>query len=188
MKPTNKTTLDEYIITLDNIVPEELCDRILEEYHNCNLWKPSLTKGNNKARNCSRICISTSDTIQENFDIRKKLDNDFYVCASKAINEYKKIFSNLSSEIDTGYDLLRYKKGQFYTQHTDSFTEQQREVSCSFLLNDDYEGGEFAFFDRKIIIKGKKGSMVMFPSNFMFPHEIMPVTSGTRYSIITWYV
>lgn len=48
--------------------------------------------------------------------------------------------------------------------------------------------GEFAFFDREIIIKGSKGSIVMFPSNFMFPHEIMPVISGIRYSIITWYV
>ena len=80
------------------------------------------------------------------------------------------------------------KEGQFYTQHTDSFKKQQRSVSCSFILNDDYDGGEFAFFDREIIIKGGKGSIIMFPSNFMFPHEVMPVTSGTRYSIITWYV
>lgn len=85
-------------------------------------------------------------------------------------------------------DLLRYRTGQFYIQHTDSFKAQQRSVSCSFLLNDDYEGGEFAFFDREIMIRGGKGSIVMFPSNFMFPHEILPVTSGTRYSIITWYV
>ena len=28
---------------------------------------------------------------------------------------------------------------------------------------------------------------VMFPSTFMYPHEVMPVTKGTRYSIITWF-
>jgi hypothetical protein len=55
-------------------------------------------------------------------------------------------------------------------------------------LNNDYEGGEFAFFDRELKYKLKKGSCIMFPSNFMYPHEIMPVTSGTRYSIITWFV
>jgi hypothetical protein len=27
----------------------------------------------------------------------------------------------------------------------------------------------------------------MFPSNFMYPHAIKPVLSGTRYSIITWF-
>jgi Rps23 Pro-64 3,4-dihydroxylase Tpa1-like proline 4-hydroxylase len=189
--PKSKKSLDEYIFTLDSVVPEELCDRILEEYHDCTFWIPSSVGNGNvddQIRNCDIINITENIVIQKNFDVRKKLDEDFYVCASTAINEYRKLFPEVASEIDTGYNLLRYKEGQFYTQHTDSFKSQQRSVSCSFLLNDDYEGGEFAFFDREIIIRGGKGSIVMFPSNFMFPHEIMPVTSGTRYSIITWYV
>jgi Rps23 Pro-64 3,4-dihydroxylase Tpa1-like proline 4-hydroxylase len=184
-------TLEEYIFTLENVVPEELCDRILEEYSGSNLWNPTMVGDgttDNKIRNCDVINISEGRILEENFDIRKKLDEDFYICASNAINEYRKLFPDVASEIDTGYDLLRYNEGQFYIQHTDSFKGQQRSVSCSFLLNDDYEGGEFAFFDREIMIRGGKGSIVMFPSNFMFPHEIMPVTSGTRYSIITWYV
>ena len=189
--PKSKKSLDQYIFTLDSVVPEELCDTILEEYHDCTFWTPSSVGNGNvddQIRNCDIINITENIVLQKNFDVRKKLDEDFYVCASTAINEYRKLFPEVASEIDTGYNLLRYKEGQFYTQHTDSFKSQQRSVSCSFLLNDDYEGGEFAFFDREIIIRGGKGSIVMFPSNFMFPHEIMPVTSGTRYSIITWYV
>jgi Rps23 Pro-64 3,4-dihydroxylase Tpa1-like proline 4-hydroxylase len=186
-----KKSLEDYIFTLDNIVPIELCDRILQEYSECSFWTPtSVGTGNvdDKIRNCDTIGISEQIVIEKNFDIRKKIDEDFYLCASKAINEYRNLFPDVASEVDTGYGLLRYKKGQFYIQHTDSFKQQQRSVSCSFLLNDDYEGGEFAFFDREIVIKGSKGSIVMFPSNFMFPHEVMPVISGTRYSIITWYV
>jgi Rps23 Pro-64 3,4-dihydroxylase Tpa1-like proline 4-hydroxylase len=189
--PRSTRTLEEYIFTLDNVVPEELCDRILEEYCECNSWIPSMVGSGNvddRIRNCGIINISDNRILEQNFDIRKKIDEDFYVCASNAINEYRKLFPEVASEVDTGYDLLRYKEGQFYIQHTDSFKNQQRSVSCSFLLNDDYEGGEFAFFDREIIIRGGKGSIVIFPSNFMFPHEVMPVTSGTRYSIITWYV
>jgi Rps23 Pro-64 3,4-dihydroxylase Tpa1-like proline 4-hydroxylase len=187
----SKKSLDDYIFTLDNVVPDELCDRILKEYSESILWQPtSIASGTveTNIRNCDVISITLGNVLDENYDIRKKIDEDFYICASKAINEYRKLFPEVASEIDTGYDLLRYKEGQFYTQHTDSFKAQQRSVSCSFLLNDDYDGGEFAFFDREIIIKGAKGSIVMFPSNFMFPHEVMPVTSGTRYSIITWYV
>jgi Rps23 Pro-64 3,4-dihydroxylase Tpa1-like proline 4-hydroxylase len=187
----SRKPLEDYIFALDNVVPEELCDRILEEYRDCTFWTPtSIGSGNidNQIRNCDTINISQEVVIKKNFDIRKRIDEDFYVCASNAINEYRKLFPEVASEIDTGYDLLRYKKGQFYVQHTDSFKAQQRSVSCSFLLNDDYDGGEFAFFDREIMIRGPKGSIVMFPSNFMFPHEIMPVISGTRYSIITWYV
>jgi Rps23 Pro-64 3,4-dihydroxylase Tpa1-like proline 4-hydroxylase len=189
--PKSKKSLEDYIFTLDNVVPNELCDRILKEYRDCSFWTPtSVGNGNvnDQIRNCDTINISEDIVLQKNFDVRKKIDEDFYVCASRAINEYRKLFPEVGSEIDTGYGLLRYKEGQFYIQHTDSFQQQQRSVSCSFLLNDDYEGGEFAFFDREIVISGSKGSIVMFPSNFMFPHEIMPVTSGTRYSIITWYV
>ena len=187
----SKQPLDAYIFTLDNVVPEELCDRILEEYHDCSLWIPSRVGDgeiDSKIRNCDIINISEHPVMEKNFDVRKKIDEDFYLCASSAINEYRKLFPEVASDIDTGYNLLRYNEGQFYVQHTDSFKQQQRSVSCSFLLNDDYVGGEFAFFDREIMIKGAKGSIVMFPSNFMFPHEIMPVISGTRYSIITWYV
>ena len=87
-----------------------------------------------------------------------------------------------------GYILLKYEVNQFYAEHIDFFRDNSRVVSCSFILNDDYEGGEFAFFNRELKYKLKKGSCIMFPSNFMYPHEIMPVTSGTRYSIITWFV
>ena len=91
-------------------------------------------------------------------------------------------------EEDSGYELLRYKEGQFYTQHTDSFKARPRAVSCSFALNDDYEGGEWGFFGREITVKVPKGSALLFPANFMYPHEITPVTKGTRYSLITWFI
>lgn len=184
--------LEDYILVLDNIVPEELCDRILSEYKNSDLWRNTEVGNggvNSNIRNCSSINISDQFVVdQQNSEFRKKIDEDFFLCASTALNRYRELFPEVASEIDTGYDLLRYTEGQFYVQHTDSFKTQQRSVSCSFILNEDYEGGEFAFFDREMIIRGGKGSIIMFPSNFMFPHEIMPVTSGTRYSIITWYV
>ena len=57
-------------------------------------------------------------------------------------------------------------------------------------LNDDYEGGDLIFTDQKEYevkrLKLGKGSIVFFPSNFMYPHSILPVTKGTRYSIVAW--
>ena len=51
-------------------------------------------------------------------------------------------------------------------------------------LNDDYEGGEFIVTDKEY--KPSKGSAIVFPSNFMFPHEVKKVTKGERWSIISW--
>ncbi len=32
----------------------------------------------------------------------------------------------------------------------------------------------------------KTGDMIIFPSNFLYPHQVMPVTKGERYSIVSW--
>ena len=182
--------LNDYILVVSDIVPFELCDAIFEEYKNCNDWIVALTASGkaDTARQCSNIGISFDSIIEKNKDVRQKLDQELFNCAAKAIQTYKNKFSFCTIQEDSGYDLLRYKEGQFYTTHTDSFKDRPRAVSCSFALNDDYEGGEFAFFDRELVYKLKKGSCIMFPSNFMYPHEIMPVTSGTRYSIVTWFI
>jgi predicted 2-oxoglutarate/Fe(II)-dependent dioxygenase YbiX len=182
--------LKNYIIIIENAITIALCDALLTEYKNSDDWIPAVTaNGKTDAeRQCSTIGISFNNVIQKNPILRKNLDSYVHVSASNAIKEYGKRFTNCNIEQDSGYDLLRYQVGNFYKTHTDSFKERPRSVSCSFMLNDDYEGGEFAFFDRELVYRLKKGSCIMFPSNFMYPHEIMPVTSGTRYSIVTWFV
>ena len=37
-------------------------------------------------------------------------------------------------------------------------------------------------------MKMGKGDIIIFPANFMYPHRITPITSGVRYSIVTWAV
>jgi len=182
--------LSDYIVTIDNAITHALCDAILTEYKNSDDWMLAVTASGkaDAERQCSIIGISYSSVIDKNMEVRKNLDKYLFASAANAIKQYRQRFGLCSIQEDTGYDLLRYEVGQFYTTHTDSFKDRPRAVSCSFMLNDDYEGGEFAFFDRELVYKLKKGSCIMFPSNFMYPHEIMPVTSGTRYSIVTWFI
>ena len=44
---------------------------------------------------------------------------------------------------------------------------------------------EKCFVDKKRC-KLKKGSIVFFPSNFMYPHSIEPIKKGIRHSIVAW--
>lgn len=186
----SNTTLRNFIHVFEDILNPEVCNQIIKEYKDSDCWMESLTASGkiNKVRNCEEISISNVDIISQNTPKRQNIDNLIFQSVCKVITEYTKIHPLFEIQIDTGYHLLKYNKNQFYTQHTDSFKEQQRSLSCSIQLNDDYDGGEFAFFDREIIIKRKKGSAIVFPSNFMYPHEVMPVKKGTRYSIVTWFV
>ena len=182
--------LKDYIVIMNNIMPPPVVDAVLAEYKNCNDWINAATENgeNLNDRNCQTIGISFESIISKNLETRKKIDGMLFSIAGQAIKEYVRHFKNAEIKQDSGYDLLKYEVGGFYTTHTDSFKDRPRAVSCSIALNDDYEGGEFAFFDRKLVYNLKKGSCIMFPSNFMYPHEIMPITSGTRYSIVTWFV
>ena len=182
--------LKDYILVVPSIVPLELCNSIISEYKNCDDWTNALiASGENlQMRNCQTIGLSCSSVIEKNQTTRQQIDQELFNCASKAIKEYKNSFSYCYIERDYGYSLLKYSNNCFYRSHVDSAFNSPRAVSCSFALNDDYEGGEFAFFNRELEYKIPKGAALMFPSNFMYPHEVMPVTSGTRYSIVTWFI
>jgi len=94
-----------------------------------------------------------------------------------------------------GYSPIRFNRyfpGQVMKKHCDhiqSMFDGERKgiptLSIIGILNDDYEGGELTMFDDKKI-DTKKGDLLVFPSNFLYPHEITPVTKGVRYSYVSW--
>ena len=104
--------------------------------------------------------------------------------------------------------ITKYEKNGFYGFHKDGSGDHLsaydmpdnkfmhgnvRKISMSVFLNDDYEGGEFQFANCN---HGKcdpvspnhtsAGSMVIFPS--FCEHRVKPVKSGTRYSLVAWFL
>ena len=186
--------LSSYIRVIDDVVPADFCDDIIDLYKDSPLWQTATVVGENEniidasIRNVDKINLSQNDEVDNDYEqIRQKIDSDLFTCVQKALHTYSEMMPRLVIKEDTGYELLRYKPGQFYREHTDDFPGIPRIVSCSLMLNDDYEGGEFAFFNGTVRYVPKKGSALMFPSCFLYPHEIMPVTKGTRHSIVTWF-
>lgn len=103
----------------------------------------------------------------------------------------KKINLNLSRVINI--TLLKYIKGGFYKKHHDNCKEHFREISAIVFLNNDYEGGHLQFFDpitQKMIldVKPEVGKVVIWPSNYLFPHQATEVTKGTRFTIVGWLI
>ena len=104
--------------------------------------------------------------------------------------------------------ITKYKPGGFYSWHKDGYSDclstynnpdnkflhgYLRKLSMTIFLNENYQGGEFQFSS---LSKGKlridtpdfknAGSVIVFPS-FM-EHRVAPVTKGTRYSLVAWFV
>lgn len=105
----------------------------------------------------------------------------------KCIWDYRESF-DLELESHEQLNLLKYENNAQYHAHHDHGSSNGRILSMVACFGDEFEGGEleFPFFDLKI--KLEKNSLVLFPSNFPYTHIAHPVTIGTKYSLVTWFI
>jgi len=182
------------IIQIDGLFNLKLADRIVNYIDSAELdflsvgssEKPVLDIRNVKGR----FLINNRNLKKNNISdfVFLQLINDEIF---KILPNYLARFPKLTLHKLLQADLLKYEVGGKYETHVDSFINSPRELSCIINLNDKYKGGELSFFDNlhnKEILKCplKKGSVVFFPSNFIYPHKIDPIKKGTRYSIVSW--
>ena len=89
---------------------------------------------------------------------------------------------------------MKYNQGTSMKNHCDHiYTLFQEDgqprgipvLSIITALNDNYSGGEI-FMCGKYKYKLKTGETLIFPSNFLYPHEIKKITKGTRHSMVSW--
>jgi len=103
---------------------------------------------------------------------------------------YKAKFQVLEYNGVLQMDILHYQKDGKYNMHADAYRRSGRNLSCIINLNEGYEGGDLCFGDSKGNISKryqlKKNDVIFFPSNFLYPHCIEPITKGERYSIVAW--
>jgi len=111
------------------------------------------------------------------------------------VEQYRKdlnLNSNLSYSRIDAVDILKYQNNGFYTWHVDAGSSINRTLSVVYLFNNDYEGGNLCFKNPdesgEMEIDVKPNRMIIWPSNFLYPHTVKPVTKGTRYSLVSWVV
>jgi len=175
----------EAIVEIKNVVSTEFIDKIILLTNSLAKKDLLITDGLNKnIRNVKGYQLNfdtPTDVFYWNY-IKKEIERLYQF--------YKVKFPKMISSKINQIDLLKYSVGGKYEIHTDHETSLPRLLSIIMNLNDEYEGGDLVFTDQKQKeikrLKLGKGSIVFFPSNFMYPHSIQPITKGTRYSIVAW--
>lgn len=118
-----------------------------------------------------------------------QLWRDMFTNIDATVMDYRGRYS-LSLVADEGYRVLKYSNGAEYNEHVDWYYDNDRQISVVGWMNDDYDGGElyFKYFD--LTVRPEKGSLVIFPSNFLYKHAALPVgeinKSDIKYSFVTW--
>lgn len=155
-------------------------------------WGSAYVDGgiNVKIRDTSSISVPYIDGIDENFNsfveaFNKSLSNLFYLNLVPAEKDYMSDYGIYFSNHDN-YQILKYGKGQHFTNHIDDHEKYHRRVSSVYYINDDYEGGEINFPRFNISYKPKANQMIVFPSTYVYNHSVSPVIDGERYSVVSW--
>lgn len=103
-------------------------------------------------------------------------------CKQAPISFWNNYYPNILHEC-----LMKYDVGDFFTTHTDASWHRIAPNHFAHTvwitpLNDDYEGGDL-YFDNELVPQDV-GIPIKRPRKML--HEITPVTTGTRYSLVAW--
>tara|TARA_R100000900_G_scaffold13800_1_gene12649 strand:+ start:94 stop:669 length:576 start_codon:yes stop_codon:yes gene_type:complete len=180
-----------YIKKFKNVIPDDVCKKTIEE----------LSLENIKFRPRSFYNQSTNTEV---FSGEKELDVTNFTPTNSQIY-MDKIYENLNKYMKhvnlpyynswSGYTSIqwnRFNKNKKISEHCDHVSSMfDGEIkgiptlSCLGSLNNDYEGGKLFFLGDEPF-EFERGDLIIFPSNFLFPHRVEPVTNGVRWSYISW--
>lgn len=150
-------------------------------------------EGENKLMFCWQKFIPQVEHIPAN-DVYKEeqinISSQLFGALDKTLHHYTTELypfaeKNIKSREHTMH-LLKYDTSGHLPAHQDQGISS-RVLSVLLYLNDDYEGGEIEFRHSGLKFKPKAGSVLFFPSNFLYVHEVYPVTKGPRYALPNWY-
>lgn len=188
---TMSMNVKDYMKIYDDFLDVDFCKSIVSELESNSWEKHTFYRAGSQDYISFDDDLSVSYTNSENGQtVHKKI---WSAIEQYILKDFKSYFDWFSSW--NGYTQVRFNKYEVGTKmkihcdHIHSMFDGQRKgipiLSVLGALNDDYEGGDLIFWgDEKI--KLKAGQIMLFPSNFMYPHTVTTVTKGTRYSYVSW--
>ena len=177
--------ISDFIYYYPEAINPLLCNTIIN-YFNANAkWKQSTFSTAYKNTGTSQVSmmeywIGFKDSYYQD------LKNSF----EDSVNDYTSVHKKIKVQAYTDFRINCYGQGGFMKEHIDNihYSHGQKQgyphLTSLIFLNDDFDGGEFYLCGESL--EKKVGSAVVFPSNFMYPHEVKKVTNGKRYSVMTW--
>ncbi len=182
--------LKTYVKVYENHLSDEICDQTLAEIEKVKFQQHNFYNSQTKtyaAQSGNRELDVSWDNVSTKPIIMQRIWD--------GISQYLGDFNFPWFSTWQGYSGVRfnqYKEDRLMALHCDhiySLFDGERKgiptISIVGTLNDDYEGGEFVMFQDEVI-KMPKGCLLMFPSNFLYPHRVDPVTKGIRNTYVSW--
>lgn len=192
---------------MDGLITPYWCD-VCIRFINSQKLKDLTVVGNGNGkiqkdvRNVKGFTVGNRDLFEETSDRQAKMEQVSKILYFRFVNKllkipflnYSMMFKDMPQYKLLQIDFLKYGINGKYEVHSDAGDggTMERHQTVIINLNGGYEGGDFNFYNpcnKKDIVhteKLNKGSVMFFPSNYMYPHSVQPITKGERYSLVCW--
>ena len=169
----------------------DLCERIRKELEEVS-WKQHVfynANGEYVTQSGNRELDVSWDEIPSRAELTQKV---WETVSKYILEDFKNPYFNGWSGF-THIRFNRYHPDRLMALHCDHihdmFDGERKGIPTLTILgslNNDYEGGEFLMFDEEKEFKLKAGEIMIFPSVFLYPHRVAPVTKGVRDTFVSW--
>ena len=187
--------LKDFIYIRDNVIPLETLSSLIKwtnkksnEFKKAAVIQGTQHVVDNKIRKVENLTLNPNSKSKTEIHWHNFLFHTFKNLCAEYQNKFQVQCSLMSlSEVT----ILKYENHGHYEFHTDHHATAARTLTVIYLLNNDYEGGNLVFGDHTakneiLTIDKLPNRAIIWPSNFLYPHKVIPVTKGIRYYIVSW--
>lgn len=123
-----------------------------------------------------------SDSLPK--EILEMLNGIFEIVYKKSVDLYDVEINNFYK---SALHVVKFVKGFSLGPHVDTLSSEGNHIASVYYINDDYVGGEINFPDHELNIKPKANSLIIFPGNENYLHEVRKIVDNDRYSSAMWF-
>jgi hypothetical protein len=179
-----------FIFERPGALPPSFCDEVIQRFEANPEQQYAGRVGQLRAEDIS--VKQTTDLVVSNKDDWRDVDRMFFHSLAAAMREFRETFPYFKGPFkDLGYQVQRYRPGQFYHWHVDGGSHElsQRQLVALWYLNDVAgPGGETEFLYQNLSIRPQRGKLVLFPPFWTHEHRAKRLDSGVKYIATTWVV
>lgn len=171
------------IFMIENIIDNEMCDKIIAEMETMDYEKLSFSNTNNvecyNVKNPTDLSIK-NDIIEVFIKIIETMNNIRFIHSSSfSFFQLRKIYGMTREHADGVF-------GEIIPHPIDNaLIKTTRTITIVISLNDDFEGGVYHFPLQNLSIKAKKGRCLIFPPFWTHTHSVSSVDKH-RYILSSW--
>ena len=181
--------LKTFVFVAKGIIPKQLCQHVIQKEKTVdNSWSKHQWTGYED----KKLKTSVSEKDEDGFIVKNFLNVDLDNCIKKSVELYTQVYKVPGMvRFFSDTRINRYLSGTEMKSHYDHifsiFDGEKKGIpilSIVGLLNNDFDGGEFHFYDSVVPLEA--GDILVFPSCFLYPHGVKKVTKGERWSFVSW--